>query len=136
MSSKKEEAIEFARQNPISQLVTIKDGFPYSRIMYAAKIEDDLTIWFATSESSRKISHIRENSNSCVTFHKEGKYLRITGRAEIFSDMESKKTIWKDDWTRYWKLGIDDPDYIVIKIKPVDAEYYDTEKDMSPEKLV
>jgi general stress protein 26 len=47
--------------------------------------------------------------------------LRLAGRAEILTDQELKDALWEDSWGVYGPAGAQDPDYVVVRIVPVEA---------------
>jgi len=132
----KREALEFAREHPTSHLATVENGKPYVRVMHSPRIDDDFTVWYATSASSNKVRHIRANPQVCAVFHHEGKWVRVMGKAEIVTDLEEKGRLWEDDWARYWPDGKGDPDYILISIKAESVDYLDLTKGAAGEQKV
>jgi general stress protein 26 len=130
---RKDAALDFMRANPDSQLATVEGSTPFTRVIHAARIDDDFTVWYATSKASNKVRHIGKNPNVCATFHSGMKWLRIIGRAELHTDSKTKGALWQDTWAQYWPGGIDDPDFVLLKIKPSQVEYFDTEQSMSAE---
>ena len=55
--------------------------------------------------------------------------LRVFGHSEIVEDKSEKDALYQDKWDRHYPNGgKDDPDYAVIKIKPIKVEYRDMQK--------
>jgi general stress protein 26 len=50
--------------------------------------------------------------------------LMLGGTAEIIDDMEIKKKIWLDWWTRYYSKGLEDPDYTLLRMEPTHVRFY------------
>ncbi|MCX6647241.1 MAG: pyridoxamine 5'-phosphate oxidase family protein [bacterium] len=125
----KKSACDFAKSNPTSHLATIENNKPHIRVMYCPRIDDDLTVWFTTSAASNKVRQIMANPDVALEFFDGGKTLKITGTAIILNDQAIKDELWEEDWTRYFKNGKEDPDYCIIKVKPVTAEYLDMNLD-------
>jgi general stress protein 26 len=119
------EALEFVREHPTSHLATVDNGKPTSRVMYCPRVDDDFTVWYATSAGSNKVRQIKANPAVCVVFYLESKYVRVLGAAEEVSDKSKTKELWENDWARYWKDGPEDPDYVLLKIKPEEVEFLD-----------
>jgi general stress protein 26 len=118
-----EDALEFARSIPHVTLATSMDDQPYVRVMHWSRIEDDFTIWLATSGSSGKIRHIESNPKVCAMFTHEVGYVRVFGRAEIVNDRKIKDGFWQDQWDAYWPEGKADPDYRLLKIIAESVDY-------------
>ena len=122
------EAVAFARAYPTCHLATVDGDAPWMRAMHAARIEDDLTIWFACGASSNKVRQIRANPNVEVAFWDAGKDLVVSGTADVVTDTETKHAMWDDEWERYFEQGNDDPEYCLLRIEPTRALYRDLER--------
>lgn len=60
-------------------------------------VEDDMSVWVITFDSSRKVKQIRQNPRICLAFveHPAGeKAATVLGRAEIVDSLDEKKRIW------------------------------------------
>jgi len=130
-------ALHFIREHPNSHLSTVEDNKPRIRIMHCARCDDDFTIWFATSAKSNKTRQINANPNVATLFFEETKVVRIFGSAVIIDDQAVKTDLWEDEWARYWKEGPGDPDFVLIKITPDEADMMDLMSgEMGTQKLV
>lgn len=133
----KREALEFVREHPVSHLATVEDGEPWIRAMFSPRVDDDFTVWYATSGSSNKIRQIKSDRNVCTVFYDEARYVRVKGQAEVVTDEEMKADLWEDDWAKYWPKGKDDPDYVLIKISPTFVDYLDlTKSEMGSQRII
>ena len=47
---------------------------------------------------------------------------RLTGPVEILTDPDLKKILWDESWRVYFPMEDADPDYVVLRIKPTEAE--------------
>jgi general stress protein 26 len=88
--------------------------------------QNPFTIYISTNTSSSKVAHLSQNPRMCVYFvdAEEFKGFMLGGSAEIIDDMEVKKQIWLDWWTRYYPEGLEDPDYTLLRMKPRNARFY------------
>jgi general stress protein 26 len=48
----------------------------------------------------------------------------LTGTMEVLQDNEIKKEIWCTGDTMYYKQGVTDPDYCVLKFTAIKGRYY------------
>lgn len=48
----------------------------------------------------------------------------LTGIMEVLQDEEIKREIWRDGDTRYYQLGVTDPDYCVLKFTAEGGRHY------------
>lgn len=128
---------DIAKKYPLSVVATVSENKPFARYMMLA-CDDGLNFYSATSANSRKVKQIQSNSSVCAVMGADVKnmalaYINIYGRAEILTDMQTKKKMWCSHLEQYFK-GPDDPDYVVLKIKPNYIECHLPGK-MTPEVL-
>ena len=48
----------------------------------------------------------------------------LTGKMEVLTDQETKNAIWRRGDTLFYKQGVTDPDYCVIKFTAEKGRYY------------
>ena len=48
----------------------------------------------------------------------------LTGTMEVLQDDEIKKEIWRTGDTMYYRKGVTDPDYCVLKFTAVKGRHY------------
>lgn len=124
----KTEAMAFVRANPVGHLATVEDDAPYTRVMHAARVDDDFSIWYCCGASSNKVRQIRKCPRVCLTFWQAPADLRVLGSAEVLTDQQNRHEMWQDEWQRFFPKGRDDPEYCLIKVTPEVVEYRDTNK--------
>ena len=106
------------------------DGGGYSvvREMLAPRLIDGNDIYFSTNTSSNKVKHFLANNKACVYFYKRGcfKYqgVSIIGDVQVCYDQSAKDKIWRFGDKLFYKPGVTDPYYCVLKFKGIAAEYY------------
>ena len=111
-------------------LATCDSGQPRVRPV-APIVEDDMSVWVATSTSSRKVKQIKQNPKVSLAFvqHPRGeKAATIIGEAEIVPDMEQKKRVWglaPYDLSQYFPKGPESEDYCVLKINIKKVEWWE-----------
>jgi general stress protein 26 len=104
-----------------------EEGFPSTKAMLSPRERNGIkTIYFSTNTSSVRVSQFRKNSKACVYFC-DSRFFRgvmLKGLMEVLEDGESKRRIWRDGDTLYYKLGVDDPDYCVLRFSTLNGRYY------------
>lgn len=136
MSDKKQTVIDFLKQPNIVSLATVLEGDkPWARPVMA-KAGDDLNIYINTGIQSRKVAQIKANPNVHLStskgFGMETEfYVQVQGTAEVSTDLELKNKLWQDELSNYFS-GPEDPNYVVIIVKPQKAEYWSMQS-MEPE---
>lgn len=138
MDMTKEEAVEkgsrLADRSAIAMLGTNgTDGYPCIKAMIKMENEGIRKIWFSTNTSSRRVGELASDPRACVYFVDTEQWmgLMLTGTVEILQDIESRKRIWRDGYERYYRLGVDDPDYTVLCFTAIKGNYYHNLDNMS-----
>ncbi|MHB1456557.1 MAG: pyridoxamine 5'-phosphate oxidase family protein [Armatimonadota bacterium] len=114
-----ENAKRIISNHPNSVLVTIDESEQLrDRMMWTAKIDDDMIVYYAASLKSPQVNRIKMNPNVLALWFGDSKYVSLRGFAEIISDKAVLYEIWKETFKTYFPNGKNDPDYIVIKVMP------------------
>lgn len=120
------EALTLVNASQTALLGLNDEGFPNIRAMLKMENEGLKTIWFSTNTSSKKIQQIAEDPRSCVYFwdslHFKG--LKLFGKIEVLTDLESKRRLWRKGFEMYYPKGVDDPDYSVLRFVAHQGNYY------------
>ena len=89
---------------------------------------DGNDLYFTTNTSSKKVRQYAENDKACVYFCKRGPFRYrgacIIGTMEVRTDPKTKEEIWRPGDKMFYKQGVTDPDYCVLKFTCKSAEYY------------
>ena len=125
----KSELLSFVAKQKTAFIGSVDEqGHPIVRAMLAPrKIEDDV-LYFTTNTSSRKVRQFAADDKACVYFYRRGifKYqgVCLIGRMEVCGDQPTKDAIWRRGDKLFYKKGVTDPDYCVLRFKCLRAEYY------------
>lgn len=103
-----------------------EDSYPNIKAMIKAEQKGLREIWFSTNTSSRRVTQIKLNDKTCVYFvdFETWEGLMLIGRTEIRRDKESRERLWEDGCEKYYPLGVDDPDYTVLRFVAEVGNYY------------
>ncbi len=103
------------------------DGYPITKAMLKPREREGIkTIWFSTNTSSQKVSCFKKNPKASVYFI-DRRFFRgvsLIGTMEVLETAEAKERIWRKGDTMYYKEGVTDPDYCVLKFTAVRGRYY------------
>ena len=99
------------------------------RPMSAIKVCDQGNIWFFSVKDSDKNKAIESDKNVQLFFSHpaKGSYLVVNGEAEIILDKTKIEELWTPVAKIWFKEGKDDPTISIIKVKPSNAYYWDTD---------
>lgn len=103
------------------------DGFPITKAMLKPRERNGIKeIWFSTNTSSNKVKCYRENSKASVYFidRRFFRGISLVGTVEVLETPEAKERIWEKGDTMYYKEGVTDPDYCVLKFTAIKGRYY------------
>ena len=120
---------EFIAEQKTAFIASVNEqGYPVMRAMLAPRKIDGNDIYFSTNTSSSKVKQFAANDKACVYFYKRGRFkyqgLSIIGEMQICTDQATKDMIWKFGDSLFYKQGVTDPDYCVLKFTCKSAEYY------------
>ena len=106
---------------------TDEEGYPVTKAMLKPREREGIkTIYFSTNTSSNKVKCFRQNSKASVYFV-DRRFFRgvsLVGTMEVLESAEAKQRIWQRGDTLYYKGGVTDPDYCVLKFTATKARYY------------
>ena len=99
------------------------------RPMSSIKVCDQGNIWFFSEKDSDKNKAIASDKNVQLFFSHPAKssYLVVNGEAEIIFDKTKIDELWTPVAQIWFKEGKDDPTISIIKVKPSNAYYWDTD---------
>ena len=99
-------------------LTTHGDSEPTStRLMHHFKPEADLTVWFGTSLTSRKVREIRSNPRvtvACLDPQRPA-YAVLVGPVTVEERAEQWRRYWREDWQTFWPEGPSARDYVLLR---------------------
>lgn len=128
----KEGIYEFIARQKTSIISSVgEDGYPATRALIQPVLIEENVIWFATYTSSRKVRHYRAEPKACVYFYEKGRNFQgveIKGTMEVCTDQQTKERFWKPFFTRFYRKGVTDPDYCILKFTGFEAEWFASQK--------
>ena len=125
----KNKILKVIKGSKLASLATVANGKPWVR--YAVSRSEGLTLYICTFKDSRKVEQIKKNPNVHITIggsmeNMEAPYVQIAAYAKVRSDAGIRKKLWVPFMKKYY-TGVDDPQYVVIEVKPEFVEYMGTE---------
>ena len=124
-------AIEtFISKQKVSFVCSVDDaGFPNVKAMLMPRKRNGLKeFWFSTNTSSMRVRQYRENPKASIYFYHKGliRYegVMLKGTMEVLTDQETKNLIWRKGDTIFYKKGVTDPDYCVLKFTAESGRHY------------
>lgn len=125
----KEKMFKFIKKQKTAFISSVDDeGYPVTRAMLSPREIDGNDIYFSTNTSSNKVKQYLANNKACVYFYKRGivKYRGVTirGIMQVYTDQLTKDKIWRFGDKLFYKQGVTDPDYCVLKFTAQEVEYY------------
>lgn len=125
----KTQIFEFISDQKTAFIASVNEqGYPVVRAMLAPRKVDGNEIYFSTNTSSNKVKQYLANNRACVYFYKRGRFkyqgVTIIGEMQVCTDQTTKEEIWRFGDKLFYKQGVADPDYCVLKFTCRIAEYY------------
>lgn len=106
-----------------------RDGFPFVKAMLKPRKRNGLKeFWFSTNTSSLRVRQYLENPKASIYFYRKGliRYegVMLKGTMEVLTDQKTKEMIWRKGDTIFYKKGVTDPDYCVLKFTAKTGRHY------------
>jgi len=103
-----------------------EDGFPNIKAMLNLRHEGLKHIWFSTNTSSKRLQQLKRDKRACVYYVDEKNFrgLMLVGTVDVLQDIESKTMLWSEGAEVYYPLGVEDPDYSVLRFTARRGNYY------------
>ena len=120
----------FIRRQKVAFICSVDEaGFPNVKAMLKPRKIDGLKyFYFSTNTSSMRVKQYLANPKASIYFYHKGliKYVGVmlTGTMEVLTDQEPKNMIWKKGDKLFYKKGVTDPDYCVLKFTATKGRYY------------
>jgi general stress protein 26 len=105
-----------------------EEGFPWTRAMLPFREKEWIeTFYFTTNTSSNKVRHFRNNPKASLYFFDKLRFkgLMILWEAEVLTDVESKKRIWREWDEMFYSKWVTDEDYAVVKFSALKFRFYE-----------
>lgn len=121
---------KFIDKQKVSFICSVDNvGFPNAKAMLKPRKRVGLKeFYFSTNTSSMRVKQYQDNPNACIYFYHKGviKYVGVMliGKMEVLTDQETKDMIWRAGDKIFYKQGVTDPDYCVLKFTAVKGRYY------------
>lgn len=105
------------------------EKYPNLRAMLKPRKHNGLKeFYFSTNTSSMKVKQYRDNPKASIYFYHKGliKYtgVMLKGKMEVLTDQETKSQLWRKGDILFYKKGVTDPDYCVLKFTATSGRYY------------
>jgi general stress protein 26 len=102
-----------------------RTGELHGRPMAVAEVGDDGPLWFITSVDSTKVLEIRDDSRAMISLQSTHRFVTMNGHFELVADRAKVAELWKEPY-RIWFNGQGDPEIVLLRFTPFDAEYWDS----------
>lgn len=125
----KTQILQFISKQKTAFIASVDEqGYPVIRAMLMPRKIDGNEIFFTTNTSSNKVKHYSANNKACIYFYQRGKFkyqgVSIIGEMQVCTDQATKDKMWRFGDRLFYKQGVTDPDYCVLKFIGKTAEYY------------
>lgn len=120
----------FVKKQKVSFIGSVdENGYPNMKAMLKPRKMNGLKeFYFSTNTSSLRVKQFQNNPNASIYFYHKGliKYtgVMLVGKMEILTDQETKDMIWRKGDTMFYKKGVTDPDYCILKFTAESGRYY------------
>ena len=120
---------ELLEEFDTAMLVTQGEGqLPHARPMAIARVEAGGGVWFFSGRDSAKVHEIQHEQHVLIVCQKGHRlHLTLSGRAQLSQDRNRAKELWKESYKAWFPGGPNDPNLVLIFVRPEAAEYWDAQ---------
>ena len=121
---------QFIDRQKVSFVCSVdEENYPNVKAMLRPRKRIGLRVfYFSTNTSSMRVRQYRNQPNASIYFYHKGliRYtgVMLKGKMEVLTDQKTKDMIWRKGDTLFYKQGVTDPDYCVLKFTAERGRYY------------
>ncbi len=130
--SGKQKLVAIMKKNSSHAYLATCDGDqPIIRSM-STIVENDMSIWMATSGRSRKVKQLKKNPNICLAFVKQPNGEQssfVIGKVKMVDSLKDKKRIWNIagyDMSQYFPKGPESKEFCLLRVIPKKIEWWES----------
>lgn len=101
------------------------NGSMHARPMAVAEVDDDGAVWFATARDSGKTDEAVIDNHALATGQTKVLFVSLSGELDVIADRERIQQLWKESWKVWFPEGQDDPNLVLMRLRPTAGEYWD-----------
>lgn len=121
--------IEFIKKQKVSFIASVdEEGFPNIKAMFVPRKIEGNCFYYSTNTSAMRSQQFIKNPKASIYFFSKGRFkyegIMLTGTMEVLQDDKTKQEIWCTGDTMYYKQGVTDPDYCVLKFTEIKGRHY------------
>lgn len=102
-------------------------GYPRICALSKQYAESFKEIYFVSSKRSAyngKVTHFERNGKASVCYASGGDSVTLVGEVEFVIDRQVLEDMWSENNRPFFKKGIDDPKFRLIKFKTIEATFW------------
>ncbi len=122
--------ISFIKRQKVAFIASVDDnGVPAIKAMLSPrKITDNTVFYFSTNTSSLRVKQYQQNPGASIYFYHKGLFryrgVMLQGTMDVLEDAAIKEELWHIGDTIFYKQGVTDPDYCVLRFTAQSGRYY------------
>lgn len=125
----REHMMKFIQKQKTAFIASVsEDGFPTIKAMFMPRKIEGNCFYFSTNTSSMRSQQFLNNPKASIYFYNKGRFryegVMLTGTMEVLQDEEIKREIWCIGDSMFYKEGVTDPDYCVLKFTAIRGRHY------------
>ena len=107
-------------------------GALHGRPMYTCEPGKDQALWFFTEKDADKVAEIQANAQVGLGYSApdDATYVTVAGQAEVITDRDKIKDLWREDFRGFFPKGSDDPNLALLKVTIHNGEYWDSSSNL------
>lgn len=120
---------EFAMKQKTAFIGSVdEEGFPNIKAVFVPRKIEGNSFYFSCNASAMRTGQYLKNPKASLYFYKRGRFrcegIMLIGTMEVSQDARLKRALWQATDTMYYKEGVTDPDYCVLKFTALHGRRY------------
>lgn len=120
---------EFAMKQKTAFIGSVdEEGFPNIKAVFSPRKISGNCFYFSCNTSAMRSQQYMKNPKASLYFYNRGRFryegIMLVGNMEVLQDPALKEEIWEAKDIMYYKKGVTDPDYCVLKFTALRGRRY------------
>ena len=123
------------RRRKFCLVTTVGHDGVSARVLQPFPPDPDLSVWFGTSASSRKVAELRTDARATVVYQDDrtAACVVLVGRMHVVESIAVRQHRFMPTWYAFWPKGPTSADFVVLHFVPDRLEVWDASRGITPE---
>lgn len=123
------------RRRKFCLVTTVGHDGVSARVLQPFPPDPDLSVWFGSSASSRKVAELGADPRATVVYQDDSKAacVVLVGRIDVVDSLTVRERRFMPTWYAFWPEGPNSADFVALHFVPHRLEVWDAARGITPE---